>query len=186
MTDNDGPSDDATQPVRLHKDEQAAGTERIPTTPETQRFERTSAPSSYYTPPGQYSPEPPAQPHPQYPVQQQLHQPPAPPMQSYGPPRPMAPPAAYNSTVVATGRPPASGALIAVAWILAVVTFFYLLPWAIAATRNKSNHGAIFLLNFFLGWSFIGWVIALVMACGTDPQSNVVVVNQSTSQHYYR
>lgn len=187
MTDHDGRSDDTTQPVRLRKDDPQAATERIPATPETQRFERPATPSTYYSPPGQYAPEPVQQ---QYPApQQQFHPPiqqhPAPPMQSYGPPRPMAPPA-YNSTVVATGRPPASGAVVAVAWILAVVTSFYLVPWAVAATRNKSNQGGIFLLNFFLGWTVIGWIIALIMACGADHQSNVVVVNQSTSQHFYR
>lgn len=192
MTDHDGPSDDTTRPVRLRKTDPPSETERIPTTPETQRFQRPSdprsaAPSSYYSPPGQYAPEP--QVHPPMP-QPQFHQPmlrpPAPPMQAHGSPRPVAPPPAYNSTMVATGRPGPSGAVVAIAWILAVVSLFYLLPWAIAATRNKSNQGGIFILNFFLGWSFIGWVIALVMACGTDPQSNVVVVNQTTSQHYYR
>lgn len=52
-----------------------------------------------------------------------------------------------------------------VAWIVAVLTAGYMVPWAIAATRGKSNTGAIFWLNLLLGWTFIGWVIALVMAC---------------------
>lgn len=185
MTDHDGPSEDTTRPVQLRKDAQPEHTERIPTTPETQRFERPSEPSHYNTPPGHYGPPPPAP----APIQHQSLPPQGPPgpqypMQGYAP-APMGPPPAYNS-VVTTGRPGPSGALVAIAWILAICTFLYLLPWAIAATRNKSNQGAIFLLNFFLGWSLIGWVISLVMACGADPQSNIVVVNQSTSQHYYR
>lgn len=182
MSEHNGPSDDATQPVRLRKDSQPEHTERIPTAPDTQRFQQSPEPSTYSTPPGHYGSPPPA------PVRHQSMPPQGPPgpqypMQPYAP-QPMGPPPAYNS-VVMTGRPGPSGAVVAIAWILAVVTFFYLLPWAIAATRNKSNQGGIFLLNFFLGWSFVGWVIALVMACGTDPQSNVVVVNQSSSQHYY-
>lgn len=52
------------------------------------------------------------------------------------------------------------------AWIIAIITLGYMLPWAIAATRGKSNSGAIGWLNLLLGWSIIGWVIALVMACG--------------------
>lgn len=180
MSEHDGPSDDATQPVRLRKD---AHTERIPTTPETQRFQRPTEPSSYSTPPGHYGTPPPA------PVQYRPmppQGPPAPqyPMQPYAP-QPMGPPPAYNS-VVMTARPGPSGAVVAIAWILAICTLFYLLPWAIAATRNKSNQGGIFVLNFFLGWSFIGWVVSLVMACGTDPQTNVVVVNHVPQQHYYR
>ena len=50
-------------------------------------------------------------------------------------------------------------------WILVLVTGGYLLPWAIAATRGKSNTGAIFWLNLLLGWTVVGWIIALVMAC---------------------
>jgi hypothetical protein len=53
-----------------------------------------------------------------------------------------------------------------IAWVLAVLTVGYLLPWAVAATRGKSNAGAIGWINLLLGWTLIGWIIALVMACG--------------------
>jgi hypothetical protein len=52
------------------------------------------------------------------------------------------------------------------AWIIAIVTLGYMLPWAVAATRGKSNAGAIGWINLLLGWTLIGWIIALVMACG--------------------
>jgi hypothetical protein len=52
------------------------------------------------------------------------------------------------------------------AWVLAVLTLGYLFPWAVAASRGKSNSAAIALVNLFAGWSVIGWVVALVMACG--------------------
>jgi hypothetical protein len=54
-----------------------------------------------------------------------------------------------------------------IAWVLTVLTVGYLLPWAIAASRGKSNAGMIGILNVLLGWTVIGWIIALVMACGT-------------------
>jgi hypothetical protein len=60
-----------------------------------------------------------------------------------------------------------NAAEVAVAWIVAVVTFGYMLPWAIGATRGKSNSLPIALVNFFAGWTVIGWIIALVMACGS-------------------
>ena len=44
----------------------------------------------------------------------------------------------------------------------------YFLPSLIALARNKRDITSIFLLNLFLGWSVIGWVIALVWACKTD------------------
>lgn len=54
---------------------------------------------------------------------------------------------------------------IVVAWICTVMSFGYMLPWAIAATRGKSNSWAVGLLSFFTGWTMIGWLAALVLAC---------------------
>jgi hypothetical protein len=47
-------------------------------------------------------------------------------------------------------------------FILALVVYF--LPTIIALAKKRRNTLAIFLLNFFLGWTFIGWVVALVWA----------------------
>ncbi len=44
----------------------------------------------------------------------------------------------------------------------------YFLPSIIALARNKRDITAIVLLNFFLGWTMIGWVVALVWAVKTD------------------
>lgn len=44
----------------------------------------------------------------------------------------------------------------------------YFLPTIIAAARSKRDTLAIFLLNFFLGWSVIGWIVALVWAAKND------------------
>jgi hypothetical protein len=38
----------------------------------------------------------------------------------------------------------------------------YFLPTIIAAVRHHRNTLAIFLVNFFLGWTFLGWIGALV------------------------
>jgi len=48
----------------------------------------------------------------------------------------------------------------------------YFLPSLIAIVRSKRDILGIVLLNFFLGWTFIGWDVALVWALKTD----VVVV----------
>jgi len=45
---------------------------------------------------------------------------------------------------------------------------FYFLPSIIAFARNKRDTTSILLLNFFLGWTAIGWVIALVWAVKQD------------------
>ncbi len=71
----------------------------------------------------------------------------------------------------------ANGIHVAIAWVFAVLSIGYFLPWAIAATRGKSNSIAIALLNFFVGWTIIGWIVAFAMACGTESHhvSNVSV-----------
>jgi Superinfection immunity protein len=52
--------------------------------------------------------------------------------------------------------------------------FFYFLPTIIAYNRKHPRAGSILLLNFFLGWSIIGWCIALVWAL-RDPQPVQVI-----------
>jgi Superinfection immunity protein len=44
----------------------------------------------------------------------------------------------------------------------------YFLPSIIALARSKRDLLAIFLLNLFLGWSIIGWIVALVWAAKND------------------
>ena len=34
--------------------------------------------------------------------------------------------------------------------------------------RNKRNKMAIFALNFFLGWTLVGWVVSLVWSLTVD------------------
>ena len=46
----------------------------------------------------------------------------------------------------------------------AVAVAFYFAPAIIAGSRGKKNTGAIMAMNFFLGWTLIGWVMALVWA----------------------
>jgi len=52
-------------------------------------------------------------------------------------------------------------------------TILYFLPTIIAAIKSKRDTLAIFLLNFFLGWSIIGWVIALIWAAKNDIPATV-------------
>ena len=52
-----------------------------------------------------------------------------------------------------------------IAWIFAVMSLLYFLPWAIAASRGRPNTGGVFLVNLLVGWTLIGWIAALVMAC---------------------
>lgn len=53
---------------------------------------------------------------------------------------------------------------IVIAWVATVVTLLYLLPWAIAASRRSTNSLLVAVLNFFLGWTSVGWLVCLVLS----------------------
>jgi len=56
-------------------------------------------------------------------------------------------------------------------FVIAIVLSF--LPTILAASRHHHNVLGVFLVNFLLGWTVIGWVIALVWALS---QPRIVVV----------
>ena len=53
-----------------------------------------------------------------------------------------------------------------VAILLSVFTIGYLLPTSIALVRRVPT-GACFLVNLLLGWTVIGWIVALILAFRT-------------------
>ncbi len=64
------------------------------------------------------------------------------------------------------------------------VLFFILLyftPSIVAFSNKKSNTTAIVVLNFFLGWSLIGWIIALVWAVSKDNKPQNIVISNNTN-----
>ena len=44
----------------------------------------------------------------------------------------------------------------------------YFLPTIVAVSRKVTNQGSVAVINFFLGWTLLGWVVALAMACRTS------------------
>ena len=53
--------------------------------------------------------------------------------------------------------------------ILGLIVVIYCLPWLVAEQRHHPNSGSIAVINLFLGWTFLGWVVALAMACSAVP-----------------
>ena len=45
-----------------------------------------------------------------------------------------------------------------------------LLPILVAGMRSAKNFGWIFAINLFLGWTLVGWVVALIWAFRDDPK----------------
>jgi len=57
--------------------------------------------------------------------------------------------------------------------VLIVVTLLYFLPTVIALSRGHLSGLAIFLLNLFLGWTVIGWLIAFIWSCTSNTAANL-------------
>jgi len=53
---------------------------------------------------------------------------------------------------------------------LAFALFVYFLPAVIACSRRHPNALPIVVLDLLLGWTFVGWVIALVWALTAFPR----------------
>lgn len=45
----------------------------------------------------------------------------------------------------------------------------YLLPSGFAVLRNHRQTAPILIVNFFLGWTLIGWIIALAWSFSASP-----------------
>jgi hypothetical protein len=52
--------------------------------------------------------------------------------------------------------------------LLTVLLAFYFIPSIVAGARGHRQGGAIFALNLFLGWTLLGWVVALVWSLTSD------------------
>jgi hypothetical protein len=121
-----------------------------------------------------YAPRPPAPPG-----EPTLSREPVPAAQPWGQVQP-----AWQPQALMTDRRDPGAAVVVTAWVLTVLTLGYFLPWAIAATRGRSNQAAIGLIDLLLGWTLIGWIAALVMACqahavvGMGGHAMVVVAQQ--------
>lgn len=58
--------------------------------------------------------------------------------------------------------------------LIVVVLLAYFVPTVVAFARGVSNSGSILVLNLFLGWTLVGWVVALAMAArSTAPRTGM-------------
>lgn len=53
--------------------------------------------------------------------------------------------------------------------VILLILGIYFLPGIIASGRQHPNSIAIFLLNLFLGWTFLGWFAALIWSATAKP-----------------
>ncbi len=59
------------------------------------------------------------------------------------------------------------GSAIGVGMIFLIALYF--IPTIVGAIRKVPNIGSIIVINLFLGWTLIGWVVSLAMAARSVP-----------------
>ena len=52
-----------------------------------------------------------------------------------------------------------------------ISVFLYFVPTVIAVSRRATNAVSVFSVNLLLGWTGIGWLVALFMSAGIDERS---------------
>jgi uncharacterized membrane protein len=58
--------------------------------------------------------------------------------------------------------------------LIALAVWIYFIPATTAARRNHHNATAIFVFNLLLGWTFLGWALALVWSLTAPaPQTTI-------------
>ena len=57
--------------------------------------------------------------------------------------------------------------------------FIYFIPTILAYDHNHSKHKAILVMNILLGWTVIGWALAIIWACTEKNKSAVEKENKS-------
>jgi len=73
-------------------------------------------------------------------------------------------------TVISVAQADSAGAgagVLVVFLIIGVAAYF--LPTIVAIMRKVPNVGSVIVLNMLLGWTFVGWVISMAMACRSQP-----------------
>jgi len=60
-------------------------------------------------------------------------------------------------------------AVAAVGFVIGLLALYFV-PSMVANSRNHGNKASIIVLNVFLGWTLLGWVVALVWAHSAKPE----------------
>ncbi len=61
-------------------------------------------------------------------------------------------------------------------FLLAITLGMYFLPSIVAGVRGHQSTAAIFVLNLLLGWSVVGWIVALVWSISAVWPPHTIII----------
>ena len=56
-----------------------------------------------------------------------------------------------------------NGLEVSFVWIALILAYWA--PTIVVLARKAPSPGSVIVVNFFLGWTVVGWIVALAMAC---------------------
>ncbi len=59
-------------------------------------------------------------------------------------------------------------------WLAIVLAYWA--PTAVASFRHVPNTGSVIVINALLGWTVVGWIVALAMACRSKRPPQLAVM----------
>ena len=69
-----------------------------------------------------------------------------------------------------------------VLFLLVIVLPIYFIPSICASIREHKKFASIMVVNLFLGWTFIGWVIALAWAFSEDNRKEETISKEKDTK----
>lgn len=63
-----------------------------------------------------------------------------------------------------------------------LIILLYFIPTFNAYSNKKRNATSVLIINLFLGWTVIGWIVAFAMSAGKDATPTVVVKEKEQSK----
>lgn len=68
-------------------------------------------------------------------------------------------------------------------FVIVIILAIYLIPTFVAISRKKENKTIIILMNVFLGWSIICWLLALLWAVSDDEKPTQIIVKERKTKN---
>jgi cell division protein FtsW (lipid II flippase) len=85
--------------------------------------------------------------------------------------------------ILADSSTAAGGAIGGLIFLCALLAA-YMIPTIVAHVRHVKDFGSVVVVNVLLGWTFIGWVVALAMAMRTPPVTDIRITKMDINSAY--
>lgn len=67
--------------------------------------------------------------------------------------------------------------------LIGTLFIMYWLPTIIAIVRQAHSALGVFLVNFLLGWTVLGWVLALIWSLAADNRTHEIIVRVDRGEY---